>query len=193
MSYFIKLFFYFTLISSSIVHASDTKAGLPQLDLSTYPSLMFWAVISLIIGYFLMSFLVAPNIKSILNLRETNIQNDLVKAKASTQENEKIKQEIIDHQQDIKLRSQKLINEALSDSKLSIEKTENDITKKINSKISKADKNIQELQKDIISDIVNSADEIIIEIVKKFTNINHDKANLKQVVKAASKNILTEK
>ena len=193
MSYFIKLFFYFTFISSSIVHASDTKAGLPQLDLSTYPSLMFWAVISLIIGYFLMSFLVAPNIKSILNLRETNIQNDLVKAKASNQENEKIKQEIIDHQKDIKLRSQKLINEALSDSKLSIEKTENDITKKINSKISKADKNIQELQKDIISDIVNSADEIIIEIVKKFTNINHDKANLKQVVKAASKNILTEK
>ena len=81
----------------------------------------------------------------------------------------------------------------MSDSKLSIEKTENDITKKINSKISKADKNIQELQKDIISDIVNSADEIIIEIVKKFTNINHDKANLKQVVKSASKNILTEK
>ena len=193
MTYFIKLFFYFTFMSSSIVHASDTKAGLPQLDLSTYPSLMFWAVISLIIGYFLMSFLVAPNIKSILNLRETNIQNDLVKAKASTQENEKIKQEIINHQKDIKLKSQKLINEALSDSKLSIEKTENDITKKINSKISKADKNIQELQKDIISDIVNSADEIIIEIVKKFTNINHDKANLKQVVKAASKNILTEK
>ena len=193
MSYFIKLFFYFTLMSSSIVHASDTKAGLPQLDLSTYPSLMFWAVISLIIGYFLMSFLVAPNIKSILNLRETNIQNDLVKAKASTQENEKIKQEIIDHQKDIKLRSQKLINEALSDSKLYIEKTEHDIAKKINSKISKADKNIQELQKDIISDIVNSVDEIIIEIVKKFTNINHDKANLKQVVKAASKNILTEK
>ena len=193
MSFFIKLFFYFTLMSSNLVYASDTKAGLPQLDLSTYPSLMFWAVISLIIGYFLMSFLVAPNIKSILNLRETNIQNDLVKAKASTQENEKIKQEIIDHQKDIKLRSQKLINEALSDSKLSIEKTENDISKKINSKISKADKNIQELQKDIISDIVNSADEIIIEIVKKFTNINHDKANLKQVVKVASKNILTEK
>jgi len=180
-------------MSSSIVHASDTKAGLPQLDLSTYPSLMFWAVISLIIGYFLMSFLVAPNIKSILNLRETNIQNDLVKAKASTQENEKIKQEIIDHQKDIKLRSQKLINEALSHSKSSIEKTEHDIAKKINSKISKADKNIQELQKDIISDIVNNADGIIIEIVNKFTNIKHDKANLKKVVKAVSKNLLTEK
>jgi F-type H+-transporting ATPase subunit b len=193
MLYFIKLFFYFTFISSSIVYASDTKAGLPQLDLSTYPSLMFWAVISLIIGYFLMTFLVTPNIKSILNLRETNIQNDLVKAKASTQENEKIKQEIIDHQKDIKLRSQNLINEALSHSKSSIEKTEHDIAKKINSKISKADKNIQELQKDIITDIVNNADGIIIEIVNKFTNIKHDKANLKKVLKTASKNILTEK
>ena len=193
MSYFIKLFFYCTFMSSSIVYASDTKAGLPQLDLSTYPSLMFWAVISLIIGYFLMSFLVAPNIKSILNLRETNIQNDLVKAKASTQENEKIKQEIIDHQKDIKLRSQKLINEALSVSKLTIEKTESEISKKVNLKISKAENNIQETQKKAISEVISNADEIIIEIVKKFTNIKYDKSNFKQVVKSASKNILMEK
>ena len=41
-----------------------------------------------------MSYVVTPNIKSILNLRETNIQNDLVKAKASNQENEKSKQDI---------------------------------------------------------------------------------------------------
>ena len=35
------------------------------------------------------------NIKSILNNRETNIQNDLVKAKTSSQETEKIKENII--------------------------------------------------------------------------------------------------
>ena len=71
-----------------------------------------------------MSYVVTPNIKSILNLRETNIQNDLVKAKASNQENEKIKEDILNHQKEIKLRSQKLINEALSNSKLTLEKTE---------------------------------------------------------------------
>ena len=67
-----------------------SKAGLPQLDLNTYPSLIFWSIISLIIGYFLMAFIVTPRIKSILNLRETNIQNDLIKAKASNQEAEKM-------------------------------------------------------------------------------------------------------
>ena len=193
MSYFINLFFYFTFMSSNFVYANDTKAGLPQLDLSTYPSLMFWAVISLIIGYLLMRYMVTPNIKSILNLRETNIQNDLVKAKASNQENEKIKQDIIDHQIDIKLRSQKVVNEALYHSKLTIEKTEDDIAKKMNLKMSKADRNIHESQEKAISDIINNADEIIIEIVKKFTNIKHDKPNFKQVIKTASKNILMEK
>jgi F-type H+-transporting ATPase subunit b len=193
MSYFIKSFFYFTLVSSNIVHANDTKAGLPQLDLNTYPSLMFWAVTSLIVGYFLMRYLVTPNIQSIINLRETNIQNDLVKAKASNQESEKIKQTIINHQKEIKLRSQKLINEALSVSKLAIEKTEEDISKKVNSKISRAELNIQEIQKKTISEIISNADEIIIEIVKKFTNIKYEKSNFKQVVKSASKNILMEK
>ena len=158
MSYFIKLFFYFTLMSSNLVYANDTKAGLPQLDLSTYPSLMFWAVISLIVGYFLMSFIVTPNIKSILNLRETNIQNDLVKAKASNQENEKIKQDIADHQIEIKLRSQKLINEALYNSKLTIEKTENETAKKINSQMSKSEKSIKELEVKTVSDIIKNAD-----------------------------------
>jgi hypothetical protein len=47
----------------------------------------------------------------------------------------------------IKLRSQKLINEALSVSNLAIEKTEGDISKKVNAKISKAEINIQEIQK----------------------------------------------
>ena len=193
MSYFIRLFFYFTLMSSNIVYANDTKAGLPQLDLSTYPSLMFWAVISLIIGYFLMRYVVTPNIQSIINLRETNIQNDLVKAKASNQENEKIKQSIMNHQKEIKLKSQKLINEALSVSKLTIDKTEVEISKKVNSKISKSENSIQEIQKQVISEIINNADEIIIEIVKKFTNINYDKSDFKQVVRSASKNILMEK
>jgi F0F1-type ATP synthase membrane subunit b/b' len=154
---------------------------------------MFWAVISLIIGYFLMSYVVTPTIQSILNLRETNIQNDLVKAKASNQENEKIKENIMNHQKEIKSRSQKLINEAMSVSKSTIEKKESEISKKVNLKISKAENNIQELQKQAISEIMSNADEIIIGIVKKFTNIKYDKSNLKQVVKSASKNILMEK
>ncbi len=182
-----------TLMSSSLAFAKENKTGLPQLDLATYPSLMFWSIISLIIGYFLMRYLVTPNIKSILNLRETNIQSDLVKAKASSQENDKVKQDIIDAQNNIKLKSQELINQAHLESKIIIEKSEIDISKKIETKVFQAEKNIKELQSKVTTEIINSADEITLEIVQKFTSIKQDKASIKKAVKAASKNILMEK
>jgi F-type H+-transporting ATPase subunit b len=105
MLYFIKLFLTsIVIINVKIAIASEEKTGLPQLDLNTYPSLMFWSIVSLIIGFILMKYLVTPNIQSILNFRETNIQNDLVKAKTSNQEAEKIKQSIIKNQEDIRSR-----------------------------------------------------------------------------------------
>jgi F0F1-type ATP synthase membrane subunit b/b' len=140
-----------------------------------------------------MKYLVTPNIKSILNLRETNIQNDLVKAKASSQENDKVKQDILTAKENIKLKSQKLINEALTESKIKIEKSEINISIKLEAKVSQAEKKLKELQIKVITEIINSADEITQEIIQKFTNLKHDKANIKQAIKVASKNILMEK
>ena len=130
MSYYHK-FILVLLLSTNFSHAAkadEGKAGLPQLDFNTYPSLVFWSVVSLIIGYLLMKYLVTPNIKSILNNRETNIQNDLVKAKTSSQETEKIKENIINSQTELKSRSQLIVNQALSETKQNLEKKENDIT-----------------------------------------------------------------
>ena len=59
------IIFAFLIVSSSAL-GEESKGGLPQLDFNTYPSLIFWSVISLIIGYFFMTYLVTPNIKSIL-------------------------------------------------------------------------------------------------------------------------------
>ena len=113
MLYFTKLFLTsIFIINVETVIASEAKTGLPQLDLNTYPSLMFWSIISLILGFVLMKYLVTPNIKSILNSRETNIQNDLVKAKTSNQEAEKINQSIKKNQEDIISRSQKIISDS---------------------------------------------------------------------------------
>ncbi len=97
MSYYHKFILVVLLFISTsyVAQADEGRGGLPQLDFNTYPSLVFWSVVSLIIGYILMKYLVTPNIKSILNNRETNIQNDLVKAKTSSQETEKIKENII--------------------------------------------------------------------------------------------------
>ena len=194
MLYFIKLFLTsIAIINVKIAIASEAKTGLPQLDLNTYPSLMFWSIVSLIIGFILMKYLVTPNIKSILNSRETNIQNDLVKAKTSNQEAEKIKQSIIKNQEDIRSRSQKIISNSLLESKQTIEKKDKEISAKLELKVSEAENKILHTQNIVINEVVSSAEEITANIVKKFTNIKYDKSNIKKAIQLASKNLLTEK
>ena len=194
MLYFTKLFLTsIFIINVETVIASEAKTGLPQLDLNTYPSLMFWSIISLIIGFALMKYLVTPNIKSILNSRETSIQNDLVKAKTSNQESEKIKQLILKSQEDIKSKSQKIISDAILESKQSIEKKEKEISAKLELKVSEAEKKIIDTQNTVINDVINVAEEITSDVVKKFTDIKYDKSNVKKAIKLASNNILMEK
>jgi F-type H+-transporting ATPase subunit b len=194
MLYFTKLFLTsIFIINVETVIASESKTGLPQLDLNTYPSLMFWSIISLVIGFALMKYLVTPNIKSILNSRETSIQNDLVKAKTSNQESEKIKQLILKSQEDIKSKSQKIISDAILESKQSIEKKEKEISAKLELKVSEADKKIIDTQNTVINDVINVAEEITADVVKKFTDIKYDKSNVKKAIKLASNNILMEK
>ena len=194
MLYITKLFLTsIFIINVETVIASEAKTGLPQLDLNTYPSLMFWSIISLIIGFILMKYFVTPNIKSILNSRETNIQNDLVKAKTSNQEAEKIKQTIMKSQEDIKSKSQKIISDAILESKQSIEKKEKEISAKLELKVSEAEKKIIDTQNTVINDVINVAEEITADVVKKFTDIKYDKSNVKKAIKLASNNILMEK
>ena len=193
MSYFLKIVLFLILILKvNLVYGNDAKAGLPQLDLSTYPSLIFWAIISLVLGYILMRYLVTPNIKSILNLRETNIQNDLVKAKSSNQEAEKIKQTIQENQENIRLKSKTIIDQALNESKTIIEKADNEISQKMDLKILETEKKLINLQDNVINEIVNNADEITAKVINKLSTITQNKSSIKQAVKIASKNILTE-
>ena len=194
MLYFTKLFLTsIFIINVETVIASEAKTGLPQLDLNTYPSLMFWSIISLILGFVLMKYLVTPNIKSILNSRETSIQNDLVKAKTSNQESEKIRQSIIKSQEDIKSKSQKIISDAILESKQSIEKKEKEISTKLELKVSEAEKKIIDTQNTVINDVINVAEEITADVVRKFTDIKYDKSNVKKAIKLAANNVLMEK
>ena len=195
MSYYRKFILVVPLFinSSYVAQADEGKAGQPQLDKNTYPSLVFWSVVSLLIGYIFMKYLVTPNIKSILNNRETNIQNDLVKAKTSSQETDKIKENIINSQTELKSRSQSIVDQALYEARKDIEKKEKDINKKLNEKVIKAEKQIMETQKLVIKEVISNAEELTAKVIQNLTDLKYDKVEGKKAINTASKNILVEK
>ena len=139
-----------------------------------------------------MKYLVTPNIKSILNNRETNIQNDLVKAKTSSQETEKIKENIINSQTELKSRIQLIVNQALSETKQNIEKKEKDLNQKLNEKVVKAEKQIIETQKLVIKEVISNAEDLTAKVIQNLTDLKYDKVEGKKAINTASKNILVE-
>ena len=195
MPHYHKFIFIVLLLTnlSYPVKAAEGKAGLPQLDFNTYPSLIFWSIVSLILGYLLMRYLVTPNIKSILNNRETNIQNDLVKAKTSSQEAEKIKENIINSQTELKSRAQSIINQALSETKQNVEKKEKELQEKLNEKIIKAERKIMDTQKSVVKEVINNAEELTTKVIQNLTDLKYDKVTGKKAIDTTSKNILMEK
>jgi F-type H+-transporting ATPase subunit b len=191
--YFLKNILFLSILSTNSGFAYASEKGLPQLDLETYPSLIFWSIISLLIGYILMAFIVTPSIQSIINLRETNIQNDLIKAKTSNEEAEIIKNTLSNKQEEIKLNSQNLINKAISEAKNLLDNSEKKISDKMNVKIIEAEQQIHKLKNEVISELLNNVEDITRDIIQKFTTIKPLSKDIKQTVKTVSKNILMEK
>lgn len=56
------------------------KAGMPQLDFTTFPNQIFWLVVTLLVIYFVLSRIALPRIGGVLAERKGMITNDLAAA-----------------------------------------------------------------------------------------------------------------
>ena len=60
--------------------AEHAKGGLPQLNVETFPSQIFWLVVSIVVLFYLMSKIALPRIASVLEERADAIADDLDRA-----------------------------------------------------------------------------------------------------------------
>jgi F-type H+-transporting ATPase subunit b len=69
------------LALTSTAHAAEGGGGsLPQLDVATYPSQLFWLLVSFVALYLLLSKVALPRVSEVLESRQERIDNDLAKA-----------------------------------------------------------------------------------------------------------------
>ena len=72
--------------TTSVLAAGGEGAGLPQLDITTWPNQLFWLVVTFGIGYIIMSRMITPRIGNVLEQRGRTIQDDLNRAKEAEAE-----------------------------------------------------------------------------------------------------------
>ena len=184
---------YFNFALSTILLVSPAYSagkGLPQLDFTTYPSLIFWSILSLLSLYFLMSYVITPKISDVINDREQHLQNDLIKAKAIKKESDDTLEKVNTQLDQTKTDAKSIVEKAVSESQINSEKIIKDLNFKLNEKIEKSLKDIDKEKSIILKDIFNEAFELSDLIISKTTNIKSNKSKLTNILKQEEK-ILT--
>ena len=189
-----KIFMYFLILNLLMIKTSlANQAGLPQLNFETYPSLIFWSVLSLITLYLLMSRLVTPKVSEVLNFREQNIQNNLLKAKSLKEEADKIIDKIKIEQDTARSEARNLIEKSIAINKEILEKQSQEISEKINKKINDAVKEIDKEKIKKVSELLDNSSSVAEKIINKVADLQVDKKELNKLVKEAESLITKDK
>ncbi len=189
-----KIFMYFLILNLLMIKTSlANQAGLPQLNFETYPSLIFWSVLSLITLYLLMSRLVTPKVSEVLNFREQNIQNNLLKAKSLKEEADIIIDKIKIEQDTARNEARNLIEKSIAINKELLEKQSQEISEKINKKINDAVKEIDKEKIKKVSELLDNSSSVAEKIINKVADLQVDKKELNKLVKEAESLITKDK
>ena len=154
----------FTILTCKTLLSAE---GMPQFNASTFPTQIFWLVLSFVLLYLLTSFLILPRVRDNLRLRKNKILNDLERAELIKLQIEKLVKEY-----DLKIsKAKSRANETL---KSAFEKSDQDmvlqidnIKKKIVKRLSEAEMEALEYKKKISSETSETAVEIAAIVVKK--------------------------
>ncbi len=63
--------------SLGMEHIADAEVGMPQLDITMFPNLIFWLVISIVILFLILKRIALPRLNDVLSERSDAISNDL--------------------------------------------------------------------------------------------------------------------
>ena len=166
---------YFVLYSNIMFGAEKTNEGMPQLDVATYPSLIFWLVLTFSFTFFVLKYYVTPKMSEILNDRKEKIDADLFVAKQSREEAENSK---IDQEKSILDAKEKaiiIVRDAVEKSKSQLLINESKAKEKLSKKLEDAEKNILNVKKDSLKIVNEVASDIAVIITHKISGIKISK------------------
>ena len=175
------------LITQGALAAGDSSGGLPQLDIATWPSQLFWLVVTFVIGYFLISLLVAPSISSVLENRSNKISDDLETAKRAQDNAKDVYNSYEETLREARSLAAIATAKALEESKAETASRNTAINEKLAASAKKAETRLSEVREEALSSLEDLATETSQKIIAELTPIKVTKAVVKRHVVAHAK------
>ncbi len=160
------------------------SSGLPQLDASTFPSQLFWLLVTFVILYAVFSKKSLPEISNVIENRQDHIQNELETADGLKSEAEAAQQAYEESLDNARTLATKALHDAQNKIKTKAEKQSNDFREKTDKDMQALEKRLVKAKTDAMDDMNMIAAEIASEAAQKIVGINPDIEQAKTAVKA---------
>ena len=182
--FFQFVFFKFFLIKD--VFAAES-GGMPQLNPEFWISQIFWLTFSFGILYIVLSKLILPKISANLELRKSQIQENIEAADKQRENSESKLKEYDDIVFKSKLKAKNIFKEARKKILKDINLKKETLDKQIDEELKKAEKEIDVLKKNAPEKINKIAIETSSEIVKKLIGAEVNNSSISAIVNDLSK------
>jgi len=176
-----------SFITQSALAAGDSSGGLPQLDITTWPSQLFWLVVTFVIGYILISSLVAPSISSVLENRSTKISDDIETAKKAQYNAKEVYTSYEETLSEARSQAAIAAAKALEEAKAETASRDAAINKKLAASAKKAEARLSKMRDEALSSLEDLATETSQKIIAELTPVKVTKAVVTKHVTAHAK------
>ena len=184
-----KIFFqliFFNLFFLKEVFSAES-GGMPQLNPEFWISQIFWLTLTFGILYIVLSKLILPKISSNLELRKSQIQDNIEAADKQRESSETKLKEYENIVLKSKLEAKNILGEAKENALKEINAKKDTLDKQIDEEIKKAEKEISVLKKSAPDKISKIARETTSEILKKLIGAEINNSSISAIVDDMSK------
>ena len=157
---------------------------MPQLEITTYPSQIFWLVVSFLILYLIMSRIIIPRISSVIKNRESEIKNNIHIAEQMYKDTEIINNEYEETKKNIENEARGIINHLKETTSKKINNSTELLKKRLEQKLEKNEQEIINKKKKVLKEIKKISLNLSEEIIRKISNGKSGQKNkLKSIIK----------
>ena len=170
-------------MSAKAFAAGASEPGLPQLDIATWPSQLFWLVVLFGAGYLVMAKIVTPRIGAVLEERRQTVNGDLEKARAASRDAAKIRADYESDLEKARIEAAEFAKQAAMEATKKAEVADAKIAKKLAEKVGAAEAKLAEAKTSAMANLNDVAAEAAMAAVASLAGI---KASSTQARKTAS-------
>jgi F-type H+-transporting ATPase subunit b len=163
--------------------AGASQPGLPQLDIATWPSQLFWLVVLFGAGYLVMAKIVTPRIGAVLEERRQTVDGDLKKARAASADATKIRADYESDLEKAHIEAAEFAKQAAMEANKKAEAADVKIAQKLAEKVVAAEAKLAEARTSAMANLNDVAAEAAIAAVASLAGVKTSSA---QASKTAS-------